>query len=159
MSFPRKPKVWIVNYYTGTPDNVSNPRYLEFADYFMHAGYDVTTFNSSNASKTEDQQEMFLHRQYEQFKFVHLKSPNYKGNGLKRMISIWAFAWRMFVHRRKFEKPGIVLHNVHTPFDYPISWMAKRLKARYIVEAWDMWPENFVTFGLISASNLLMKLA
>ena len=50
MSSPRKLKVWIVNYYTGTPENVSNPRYLEFADYFMQAGYDVTTFNSSKAS-------------------------------------------------------------------------------------------------------------
>lgn len=159
MSSPRKLKVWIVNYYTGTPENVSNPRYLEFADYFMQAGYDVTTFNSSKASKTDDQQELFFHKQYEQFKFVHVKSPRYVGNGLKRMMSIWAFAWRMFIHRRKFEKPDIVLHNVHTPFDYPISWMAKRLKARYIVEAWDMWPENFVTFGLISASNPLMKLA
>jgi len=159
MSSASKLKVWIVNYYTSTPENVSNPRYLEFADYFMQAGYDVTTFNSSKISNTVDQQELFFHRQYGQFKFVHVKSPNYAGNGLKRMMSIWAFAWRMFVHRHKFEKPDIVLHNVHTPFDYPISWMAKRLKARYIVEAWDMWPENFVTFGLLSASNPLMKLA
>lgn len=159
MSSSSKQKIWIVNYYTGTPENVSNPRYLEFADYFMQAGYDVTTFNSSKASKTEDQQELFLHRQYGQFKFVHIKSPKYAGNGLRRMMSIWTFAWRMFVYRRTFDKPDIVLHNVHTPFDYPISWMAKRFNARYVVEAWDMWPENFVTFGLLSASNPLMKLA
>lgn len=159
MSSPGKLKVWIVNYYTGSPDNVSNPRYLEFADYFMQAGYDVTTFNSSKISNTEDLHELFNSRQYGKFKFVHVKSPKYSGNGLKRMISIWVFAWRMFIHRHKFEKPDVILHNVHTPFDYPISWMAKFLKAYYIVEAWDMWPDNFITFGFLSASNPLMKIA
>jgi hypothetical protein len=48
---------------------------------------------------------------------------------------------------------------MHAPFDYPICLCAKKLKARYIAEEWDLWPEYFVTFGLISANNPAMKWA
>ena len=120
----------------------------------MEAGYDVLTFN---ANYKEKKVEKFEARQYGQFSFVHVKTPTYVGNGIKRMFSIFFFAWRLFVNRKKFPKPDIVLHNIHTPFDYPIVWTAKRLKAKYIAEAWDLWPEDFVTFGLVSRRNPILK--
>ena len=156
-------KIWIVNYYTGTPENISNPRYLEFGEHFRKAGYEVTTFNSSISAKTKEEQNTagirFLERTYGECKFIHVNVPAYVGNGLKRVYSIFMFAWLIFINRKKFEKPDIILHNVHTPFDYPIFWMARKWKIRYIAEAWDMWPENFVTFRLLSASNPFMKIA
>ena len=145
-------RIWIVNYYTA-PD-CSNPRYLKLAHFFMEAGYDVLTFN---ANYKEKKVEKFEARQYGQFSFVHVKAPTYVGNSIKRMFSIFFFAWRLFVNRKKFPKPDIVLHNIHTPFDYPIVWTAKRLKAKYIAEAWDLWPEDFVTFGLVSRNNPILK--
>lgn len=148
----KKGTIWIVNYYAAPPDKAGNPRYLELAKHFMEAGYDVLTFNH-----VFDGDEMFQKQQYGDLRFVHVKSPRYESNGLRRMISIWSFAWRLFVNRRKFDRPDVVLHNLHTPFDYPVMWMAKRLKARYIAEAWDLWPEVFVTLGLVGAGNPAMK--
>ena len=49
-------RIWIVNYYTGSPETLSNPRYVQFARRFMDAGYDVITFNSSRSAKTIDEQ-------------------------------------------------------------------------------------------------------
>jgi len=156
-------RIWIVNYYTGTPKTTSNPRYIEFDEHLRKAGYDVITFNSSLSAGTQEGQTKsgvkFLERTYGDSKFVHINAPVYLGNGIKRMYSIFMFAWSLFVHRRRFEKPDLILHNLHTPFDYPIFWLAHRWKVRYIAEAWDMWPENFVTFGLISADNPVMKIA
>lgn len=154
--------IWIVNYYSTSPEFVSNPRHLEFAHYLMHAGYDVTIFSSG-----------FLHDKdlnlvpngkfrevlYGEYKFRHIKVRHYKGNGLDRMFSIFQFAWRLYKLRHKFEKPDIILHNIHVPFDYPVIWCAKSLKAKYIVEAWDLWPDSFVRFGLISANNPAVKWA
>lgn len=151
-------KIWIVNYYTASPNKASNPRYLEFSDYFRSIGHEVITFNSSvveELAQTED----FVAKDYGPFHFIHVKSPKYVGNGLKRMWSIWTFAWRLFVHRRQFEKPDVILHNLHTPFDYPVFWLARKWRVRYIAEAWDMWPEDFVTFGFLSASNPAMRIA
>lgn len=146
--------VWIVNYYTSPPTKMSNPRYIKLAHHFMKAGYKVITFNH-----TFDGEDTFQRVQYGEFDFVHVKSPFYKGNGPKRMYSIWKFAQILYTHRKKFEKPNIVLQNIHPPFDYPIVKMAKKLGAKYIAEAWDLWPEDFVVFGLVSRNNPAMKIA
>lgn len=155
--------IWIVNYYTGTPRSVSNPRYIEMAKNFMSAGYNVITFNSTMRCETElseeDKQKMFVEREYDGYKFVHVKSPHFVGNGAKRIFSIFMFAWRLYRNAKKFEKPDLVLHNVHTPFDYPVYWAARKVNAKYIAEAWDMWPEDFVTFGLLKEKSLAMKFA
>ena len=154
-------RIWIVNYYTGTPETVANPRYIQFARRFMDAGYDVVTFNSSLSAGTQDEQtkkgQLFLERNYGDFKFVHVNAPAYKGNGLARMKSIFSFAWSIYKHGKEFERPDVILHNIHTPFDYPIVWAAKKLKAKYVAEAWDAWPDVFAHLGLVSRSNPAFK--
>jgi glycosyltransferase involved in cell wall biosynthesis len=154
--------IWIVNYYSTPPEYASNPRHLEFAHYLMGAGYDVTIFSSGFLCDKELDlvpEGKFKEVQYGELKFNHIKSPHYKGNGLKRMLSIFQFAWRLFTLRKKFEKPDIILHNIHAPFDYPVAWCATCLKAKYIVEAWDLWPDSFVRFKLISPTNPAVKWA
>lgn len=156
-------KIWIVNYYTGTPEFHTHPRYEQFARKFMNAGHEVITFNSSLTSNTQEEQtttgKVFLERQYGDFKFVHINAPAYQGNGLKRMYSIWKFASLLKKEAKRYPKPDIVLHNIHPPFDYPVVKMARKLGAKYIAEAWDLWPEFFVTLGLVGRNNPAMKVA
>ncbi|MCI7070637.1 glycosyltransferase family 4 protein [Bacteroides pyogenes] len=151
-------RIWIVNFYTSNPTACSNPRYKELSKHFMDAGYDVIYFNSSKVEKEKFVGE-FVERSYGDYKCVHVKAPEFVGNEFKRIKSIWSWAWWLYRNCKKFPKPDIVLHNLHTPFDYPILWMAKRLNAKYIAEAWDLWPEAFVRFGLVSSKNPIMKLA
>lgn len=152
-----KKRIWIVNYYTSS--NPGNPRYIEFADNFKAEGYDVLIFNSSVSEGVEVSSGNFLEKEHSGRKFIHVKSPDYVGNGLKRILSIFMFAWRLFIGCKRFPLPDVILFNVHTPFDYPIVWMAKRLKVPFIAEAWDLWPEFFASFGLISKNNPAMKFA
>ena len=156
-------RIWIVNYYTGTPKTQLNPRYEQFARRFMDAGYDVITINSSFTSDTQEEQttsgQIFLERQYEDYKFIHINAPAYQGNGLKRMWSLLKFSLMLKKAAKHYPKPDVVLHNIHPPFVYPIVTMTKQLGAKYIAEAWDLWPESFVRFGLIKESNPLMKIA
>ena len=156
-------RIWIVNYYTGIPGKASNPRYIKLARAFMDAGYDVVTFNSARAAGTDEEQshsdKAFLERTYGDFKFVHVNAPAYVGNGVKRMLSIWKFAKMVKRSVNVFVAPDIILHNIHPPFDYPIVKLANEIGCRYIAEAWDLWPDNFVTFGLVKAGNPAMKIA
>lgn len=154
-----KKKVWIVNPQTGSPEKAANPRYLELAKYFMEAGYDVTTFNSSQREGISIPNGKYLEKQYGNYKFVHVYTPDFVGNGSKRMLALHKFAKNVYNISNRFEKPEVILHNIHPPFDYPIVRLAKKLKAKYIAEAWDLWPESFVRFGLIKESNPLMKIA
>jgi len=155
-------RIWIVNYYAGTPATAGNPRYLKLAKHFMEAGHEVVTFNAGRTAKISDAEfngVNFIERQYDGFHFVHVRVPNFIGNGVKRMYSLWKFAETLQNGRKQFECPDVILHNIHPPFDYPIVKLAKKLKCKYIAEAWDLWPEDFVTFGLVKANNPAMKMA
>lgn len=152
-------RIWIVNPQTGSPDKAANPRYLKLAKYFMEAGYEVVTFNSSQRERIEIPQGKYLEKQYGDYKFVHVLAPAFVGNGVKRMLSLHQFARNVCAISRHFEKPDVILQNIHPPFDYPIVRLAKKLHAKYIAEAWDLWPADFVTFGLVKENNPAMKLA
>lgn len=155
-------RIWIVNYYAGTPATAGNPRYLKLAKHFMEAGHEVITFDAGSTAHIADNEFQcgnFLGRQYDGFKFVHVRVPHFEGNGVKRMYSIWKFAQTILKGCGQFERPDVILQNIHPPFDYPIVKLAKRLKCKYIAEAWDLWPDDFVAFGLVGANNPAMKVA
>lgn len=155
-------RIWIVNYYAGTPATAGNPRYLKLAKHFMEAGHEVITFDAGSTANIADnvfQGSRFVERQYDGLQFVHVCVPHFEGNGVKRMLSIWKFAQTILKGRKQFEYPDVILQNIHPPFDYPIVKLAKKLKCKYIAEAWDLWPEFFVTMGLVKANNPAMKVA
>ena len=148
-------RVWIVNYYTSPV--CSNPRYLQFAKHFMAKGWDVITFYANyNGADTDP---LFKRETINGLDFVQVRAPHYVGNSFARMRSIFSFAWSIKKHCKEFERPDVILHNIHLPFDYPIVWVAKKIGCKYIAEAWDSWPEDFVASGLISAQNPIMKIA
>ena len=146
-------RIWIVNYYT-KPD-CSNPRYIEFAKHFMAQGWEVTTFYAD--WKCEAYAPLFEKQSVDGLDFVRVKAPYYVGNGLSRMKSIWTFAWTIKKRCKEFKRPDVILHNIHTPFDYPIVWAAKKLNAKYVAEAWDAWPDVFAHLGLVSRKNPMLK--
>lgn len=155
-------KIWIVNYYTVPPAFARNERHLKFAHYLQEAGHDVTIF-CAQYKKTGEQglpEKGCLYKEtsYGEYKFVHVKVKPYGGNGLARMVSIFQFAWRILINRKRFEKPDVILHNIHEPFDYPVSWCAKRLKAKYIVEDWDLWTQSFMDMGLVKKGSITSKI-
>lgn len=153
--------IWIVNYYTTPPEYVSNPRHIEFAERLMKAGYDVLTFCPSFHLGVDyiPQNVRYQSVNYGDFKFIHIKARKYVGNGIQRMLSIFEFAWGVFIYCRKFDPPDVILHNIHAPFDYPVIWCKRKLHCKYIAEAWDLWPDSFVRFGLISAKNSALPIA
>lgn len=148
-------RIWIVNYYTSP--TCSNPRYPVLARSFRAAGHHTLTFYANYNS--EANAPLFQRKTVDVLDFVEVKAPHFVGNGLGRMKSIYAFARSISKHCREFERPDVILQNIHPPFDYPVVGIAKKLKCKYIAEAWDLWPEDFVTFGLVSAKNPAMKVA
>lgn len=145
--------IWIVNYYEGPKCN--NPRYKQFAMRFTDKGFRVITFYAD--IELEDNEPLFTLQETNELQYVRVKAPHYVGNGLARMKSIFSFAWSIKKHCKEFERPDLILHNIHTPFDYPIVWAAKKLKAKYVAEAWDAWPDVFAHLGLVSRSNPAFK--
>lgn len=155
--------IWIVNYYSSPPEFATNTRHLEFSNHLQEYGHRVTIMSSSYLNRQKinliQDKKKYIAKFYGNHFFIHFKTNSYSGNGIRRMFSIFHFALQIFFSRKKFEKPDLIIHNIHVPFDFPIYWCAKKLKAKYIAEAWDLWPDNFVTYGLISKNNPLLRLA
>lgn len=155
----KRKHIWIVNYYTPPPEFISNERHLKFAHYLQESGYKVTIFSSGflreNNIDLVGNNKKYKKVMYGEYNYIHVKVRKYKGNGISRGISIFQFAWNILKYRNKFEKPDIILHNIHQPFDYPIVLCAKKLKSKYIVEAWDLWSEAFIRHGFLSKSSPL----
>lgn len=154
-------RVWIVNYYTPPPEFDHHGRHVAFARYLQEHGYDVIIITAASHG-SKDYVNNYNGKKYKKVRYhdvdyVHIKCAHYKGNGLKRCFSIFQFAMRVFLYKNRFPKPDVILHNIHEPFDYPVSWCPKRLKAKYIVEDWDMWTRSFITMGFFGKNGLMAK--
>lgn len=156
-------KIWIVNYYTVPPEDVSNPRHIKIAKYLMDKGFDLTIFCSNyNNRKQSDYIEnckKYGERVYNGIKFIHIDVCKYGNSSLLRAFSIFQFGYRLLRFRKKFEKPDIIYQNIHNPFDFLVSTCALRLKSKYIAEAWDLWPAAFVKHGILKENSIITKLA
>ena len=94
--------------------------------------------------------------------YVHIKANQYKGNGLKRIISILQFYWNTKTARRKLEKeigkPDVVYASSPVPTAAILGLrIAKKSKAKSIVEVRDLWPDSIVSFNVAKKNNILVK--
>lgn len=158
----RKKKVWLVNQYAMPPELESRLRTIKFAHYLQEAGYEVTIFASSimhnmNIDLIEDES-LYVERQYNDLNFVHIKTRNYKKNDLNRVIGLIQFPRRFLKVAKKFPSPDIIVQTATVPFGNVVYRYAKKVKAEYIVEVLDLWPETFVDLGLIGKHNPLLSL-
>ena len=157
-----KKNIWIINYYTAPSEYAYNQRYIKIIPFLINKGYNITVISSSylrrhNIDLSEGKQ--YCSKEYNGVSFIHIKSLKYEGNGIKRMLSIFFFSIKLLFIPRKYGKPEIIYHNIHTPFDSCVYLLSRRFKADYIVEAWDLWPEFFYKLGLIKKNHILMRIA
>ncbi|NVO11250.1 MAG: glycosyltransferase family 4 protein [Bacteroidales bacterium] len=158
-----KKSIWLINYNAMPPKLESRLRTIKFAHYLKQEGYNVKIFASSimhnkNIDLIEDKSK-YIEKSYGDLDFVHIKSVMYNSNGFKRLLSIFLFHFRLHFISKKFEKPDVILHSGWPPFGNITYFTARRMKCKYIVEVQDLWPESFVTFGLVKRGNLLLKIA
>ena len=102
---------------------------------------------------------MFIKNNYGGINFIHLKNINYYSNNLLRIYSLIQFYFNLFKLLKYIEKPNIISLYSTIPFSNVVYKLAKQTKAKLILEVVDLWPEVFVSLGLISKSNPLLHLA
>lgn len=155
-------KIWIVNFHTAPPEYALNQRYAKIVPQLQSAGYQVTVISSSflrRHNKDLSEGKTYNAQTFTDIPFILIKTKAYKGNGLGRMLAIFLFSLRLLFISKKYGVPDIIYHNLHVPFDVPVYFAAKRFKAKYIAEVWDLWPEFFPRTGLIRRNHPFMKIA
>lgn len=156
-------KIWLVNHYAMPPEYESRLRTIKFASYLTDAGYNVTIFSSSfmhnmNKNLIEDDSK-YIQKKYGNLNFVHINTIGYKNNGFARFINLFQFHFKLYFLRNKFTRPDIIVHTALPPFGNIIYFAARKLKAKYIAEVLDLWPESFVDLGVLSKRNPFIRLS
>jgi glycosyltransferase involved in cell wall biosynthesis len=158
-----KKKIWLINPYAMPPKYEARIQTIKRAQYLMEFGHDVTIISGSFLHNKDINlildKRRFVIKEYDGIKFIHIRTSNYSGNGVKRFYNLFEFSIRLFFLSRRFEKPNVIAQIATIPFGNILYYVAKRFKAKYIVDVVDLWPESFVALGLISKNNPILGLA
>jgi len=155
--------IWLVNFYAMPPEHESRLRTIKFAQYLNKLGYKTKIVSSGflhnkNIDLCENGKS-YIEKSYNGLDFIHLKTLKYENTGgILRFLSLFLFHFKLHFIAKKFSKPDFVIHTCLPPFGNITYYTSRKLKAKYIAEVLDLWPESFVTFGLIGKDNPLLPL-
>lgn len=156
--------IWLINHAAMPPQYEVRIQTLKRAQYLKDYGFKViiicgSFLHNTNINLIEDNTQYKLIEYEGEHSFIHIRTKKYKGNGIARIFSLLTFYLRFWRLSSKFEKPDFVCNVVAVPFSNITYFVSKKLKAKFIVDVVDLWPESFLAYGLVSKNNFLLKLA
>jgi glycosyltransferase involved in cell wall biosynthesis len=155
--------IWLVNVYAMPPDKELRIQTLKRAQYLKKKGFNVYVFCGSHLHNSKvnliNDKKLFLHYEYENINYVHIRNSTYYNSFLKRILSLIQFYCRLFRVSNFFKKPDYISLYSSIPFSNVVYYLAKKHKAKLVLEVVDLWPEVFVSLGLISKYNPFLHLA
>lgn len=163
MSHRKNKTIWLVNKYAMPPQYESRLRTIKFAHYLTEAGYNVIVFGSSamhnmNINLINDNS-LFIRRKYEDIDFVHIRTKNYsKTSYIKRALGDFFFHYNLRRITNHFSRPDVIVATTSPLLTNPLLRYAIKNNITYYSESLDVWPDDFVNFGLISAKSPLTYL-
>lgn len=163
--------LWIFNHYAHGVDLPGGTRHFDLARELVGHGYQVTIFASSFQHACHREMrlapgERWKVEDVDGVRFVWIKAFTYQRNDWRRVLNMVSFmlrAWRLGKIIPKLTpelgKPDVVIgSSVHLLAVLSASWVAKRYKAKFIMEVRDLWPQTIVDMGELSESNPFTKL-
>ena len=153
--------IWLINHYAVPIQYYPLARTTNFAKYLMRMGHEVTIFaasavHNSTVNLIEDGS-LFREEYVDDIHYVYVRCRSYTGNGIGRISNMFEFARRLKSVCEKFEKPDAVLASSATPMACKEGLkIAKKYGVKAVAEVTDLWPESFVSFGLVSKCNPIL---
>lgn len=141
-------KILIVNHYAGSPYHGMVFRHYYLAKEWVKMGHDVTivaaSFTHIRIKNPDMDGDKIKIEMIDGIRYIWLKTPEYKGNGMGRILNMLSFIISLKCRQRKIGdliKPDIVISSSTYNLDiYTCKKIADRHKARLIYEVRDLWP-------------------
>lgn len=161
--------IWIFNHYAVTPDLPGGTRHFDFAKELTRRGYNITIFTSSfihsifKNRKFDNNGTFYIIENYEEIRFIWIKTFYYTKNNWRRAINIFSYFWKAyFIGKRlpkickKIDRPDIIIGSSVHPFTaFIANKLAKYYKVPFIFEIRDLWPQTLIDMKMISKNSLL----
>lgn len=155
-------KVWIINHYAIPPSMGGLVRHYYFSKYLQERGHEVKIFTSSKIHNTDvnmiTDKRLYLEKEVDGIEYTFVRTSNYKGNKLGRIINMLQFPIRVWRVCKKFEKPDVIYTSSPDLFTaLSAVLLAKKMKLPKVMEVRDLWPESIVEFSGMSRNNPIIK--
>lgn len=154
-------RVWFVSHYSMPPKYEMRIKTQMYAHYLQKKGFECTIFSASTIHNTsinliEDNSD-YIERVYDDLHFVHIKTSNYYGNGIKRIINMRQFATRFNKIAKRFEKPDVVVADANCLNYGPIYSYCKKMGIPIYIDMRDLWPMSIVEYYKYSEKNPIIQ--
>ena len=164
-----KHNIWIMNHYATNMFFNQGGRHHWFAENLRKKGYNPTIFcantrhNVQNQDSVEIPSGKYTIKHANGIPYVFVKTVNYSGNSIRRVINMFFFYKNLFPaargYAKAYGKPDVILaSSVH-----PLTMMAgiqisKKFHIPCICEVRDLWPETLVAMDVIKRYSIPAKL-
>lgn len=159
--------VWIWNHYATNMFFDQAGRHYWFAENLIKEGYKPTIFcastNHFSDNHIDTKGSRYSLDTVNSIPFVFVNTPEYKGNGKKRVLNMISFYRGLFKTAKEYAelngKPDVILASSVHPLTLVAGVkIAKKLDIPCICEVRDLWPESLVAYGSIKRTSMIAKL-
>lgn len=162
-----KKNIWIWNHYATNMFDDRAGRHYWFAENLIKEGYNpvifcASTYHNSN-KKIETNNQTYIIKEVNNIPFVFVNTPDYQGNGKKRLKNMIAFYRGLYPvakdYAKKYGEPDVILaSSVHPLTLIAGIKIAKKFGVPCICEIRDLWPESMVAYGILKRNSLIAKI-
>jgi glycosyltransferase involved in cell wall biosynthesis len=159
--------VWIWNHYATNMFFDQAGRHYWFAENLIKEGYKPTIFcastNHFSDNHIDTNEKQYSTDSVNDIPFVFVNTPEYKGNGKKRVLNMISFYRGLFKTAKMYAelngKPDVILASSVHPLTLVAGIkIAKKFDIPCICEVRDLWPESIVAYGSLKRKSLIAKL-
>ena len=154
-------KVLIVNHYAYAPFQHGGVRHFMLAKELQRLGHETLIVSTSFFHKSQSETRLEPGEKHrletiDGVRFLWLKTPPYKGNGVGRIRNMLSFAWQV-LRRSGFPSdfaPDVVYSSSPQLLSsLAAERLARKLGVPHVFEIRDLWPQTFVDLGNWSPSH------
>ena len=154
-------RIWFVSHYSMPPEYEMRIKTQMFAHYLGELGIDCTIFSASTIHNSNinliNGNDLYVEKQYEDLKFVHIKCSNYTKTNIKRIINMEQFAFRFKKIAEKFSPPDVIIADTYCITYKPIYNYCKKHRIPFVVDVRDLWPQSIVEYLHFSEKNPIIR--
>ncbi len=156
-----KKTIFIFRHYASTPDTPGGTEHFNLAAELVKEGMDIyiftSNFNHLTKNNVKEFKGTYFIEKVDGVNVVWINTFNYSQNNWRRLVNMIDYSLKCYNISLAFLKnniyPDVIIGSTHI-FSVGIAYhISKRLGARYFIDIAELWPEVYVTSGIISKSN------
>lgn len=156
-------KIWTFHCYGTLSEHGQMTRHFNFGKRLAALGHEPVVFVGSHPHNSDIQliqgKEKYIVYQDKPFPWVVVRTNTYKNSKIKRLIAMAEYYFNAQKAAKHFGKPDVVIGSSNYPIvAYLGIRLARKYKAKAIVEIRDLWPESLVTYGIASGKSIIVHL-